>query len=132
MSDHYNISSSSESDDEEEKTRDFEKGAKLIIGTDVLPTKSVTHYQLVYDTFINWQEENKASSFDESVFICYFKDIKKKVNPATSWCVWSMLRSMLLVKHNIDITKYANLRAILKNRSKGHKPKKSLVFTNDQ
>ena len=45
---------------------------------DSLPMKSQDRYKLVYDTFIKWKNDNQASSFDELVLICYFKDCEKK------------------------------------------------------
>ena len=74
---------------------------------------------------------NKANSVDENVLICYFKDLQNKVNPATLWSIWSMLKKMINLKNNIDINKYMNFKSFLKNKYKGYKPKKSLVFTSE-
>lgn len=111
-----------------EMCRDFNQEATLVIEQDVLPKKSQDRYKLVYDTFMKWRNENRASSFDESVLICYFKDCQQKVCPATLWSIWSILKKMLNTKHSVDIACYLNLKSILKNNSKGYKPKKSLIF----
>ena len=84
-----NFSSEDSSDDEEiseealqeistKINRDFDQEARSVIEQDSLPKKSQDRYKLVYDTFIKWKNDNQASSFDESVLICYFKDCEKK------------------------------------------------------
>lgn len=126
------VSSSDESTDEEEIIRDFDKEAGVVINSEIIPSKSADRYNLVYDTFRNWQKENETNSFEENVLICYFKDLQKRVNPMTMWSVWSMLKKMLSIKHTVNINDYLNLKAILKNNSKGHRPKKSLTLTWEQ
>lgn len=124
--------SSEESTDEEEVIRDFEKEAQLVIETDTLPKKSLDRYNLVYQTFLKWKNENKANSFEESILICYFKDLQKKVGPATLWSVWSILKKMLQTRDNVDISNYLHLKSILKNNSKHYKPRKSLTLSWEQ
>lgn len=70
--------SSSDSSDEEETIRDFEIEAQTVINEKILPAKSVNRYNLVYETFMKWKNENKANSFEENILICYFKDLEKK------------------------------------------------------
>lgn len=126
-----NKSSSEDSTDEEQVIRDFEKEAQLVIEAESLPKKSVDRYYLVYKTFLKWKDENKANSFEESVLICYFSDLQKKVCPSTAWSVWSILKKMLNTKHNVDISKFYKLKGILQLNSKNYKPKKSLVLSWD-
>ena len=125
-------SSSEDSTDEEEVLRNFDEEAQLVINTETLPKKSLDRYNLVYETFIKWKTENKASSFEESILICYFKDLQKKVGPATLWSVYSILKKMLNTRHKVDMGNYFNLKSILKNNSKNYKPKKSLTLNWDQ
>lgn len=127
-----NSVSSDDSTDEEEVIRNFEEEAQKVIDTSSLPKKSEDRYNLVYETFMKWKTENKASSFEESILICYFKDMQKKVGPATLWSIWSILKKMINIRHNVNIGTYFNLKSILKNNSKGYKPKKSLTLTWDQ
>ena len=48
--------------------------------------------------------------------------------PATLWSIWSILKKILNIKHSVDIASYFNLKSILKNNSKGYKPKKITYF----
>lgn len=126
--------SSDESVDEEEVLRDFDEEAKLIINQDTLPKKSANRYNLVYDTYKKWQLEHKSSlsNSDENNLIVYFKDLSGKLKPSTLWSIWSMLKKTLNNQDNIDISKFQKLKALVKNNSKGHKPKKSMVFKWDE
>lgn len=125
---------SEESTDEEEVNRNFENEAELIVKTDSLPKKSAERYMLVYDTYQKWKQENKKalSPCDESNLIVYFKSLSAKLSPSTLWSVFSMLKSTLCARDNIDITKFQKLKGLIKNNSKGHKPKKSAVLTWDE
>ncbi|XP_024876593.1 uncharacterized protein LOC112457651 [Temnothorax curvispinosus] len=49
--------------------------------------------------------------------------------PTTLWSRYSMLRAVIEMKQNVDISKYKELRALLKKKTKGHRPKKAKVFT---
>ena len=42
-----------------------------------------------------------------------------------------MLRSTLIIRRDIDISKYAKLKGYLKRQSDGYLPKKSMVLTPD-
>lgn len=43
-----------------------------------------------------------------------------------------MLRTMINLKNKVDIPKYSNLIALLKNKNKGYKPKQAHVFTDEE
>ncbi|KAJ3659528.1 hypothetical protein Zmor_011212 [Zophobas morio] len=45
------------------------------------------------------------------------------------WSYYSQLKKMLSVKENIDISRFHQVSAFLKQHSVGHRPKKSKVFT---
>lgn len=122
--------STDETMDEEEVLRDFNAEAELIIRTETLPKKSADRYKLVYEAYKKWKMEHESSlsSSEEMNLIVYFKDLTKKLKPSTLWCIWSMLRKTLNTRDNIDLNKFQNLKSMIKNNSKGYKPKKSLVF----
>ena len=42
-----------------------------------------------------------------------------------------MLKSMFIMKHNFDISKYIKLTAFIKQENIGYKPKKSNIFTRE-
>lgn len=124
-------SSSKESGNEEEIFRNFDAEVESIIKSDTLPQKSVDRYILVFDTYIKWKTEHKnsLSNSEESKLIVYFKDLIKRLKPTTVWSIWSMLKTTFNSRENIDISKFQNLKSIVRKNSKGYKPKKSLIFS---
>lgn len=56
----------------------------------------------------------------------------KEYKPSTAWAQYSMIKAMLIVKENIDISKFHALRTILRKNASGFKSKKSELFTGDQ
>lgn len=126
--------STDESTDEEEMLRDFDTEAKLIIQSDTLPKKSADRYKLVYENYKNWQMDHRGSmsSSEETNLVVYFKDLSAKLKPSTLWSLWSMLKKTLYSRESLDITKFYNLKSLIKNNSKGYKPKKSAILKWDE
>lgn len=56
----------------------------------------------------------------------------EKYKSSTLWTHYSMLKSILNIKHNINIDTYTRLRALLRRQSEGYQPKKSEAFTEDE
>lgn len=125
-----------ESGDEDEVFRNFDEESDKIIQKDTLPEKSADRYLLNYYAYHNWKQKNlkSLSTSEEKKLIVYFKELKdiKKFKASTIWSVWSMLKTTMNSKDNIDITKFQNLKAIVKKNSKGYKPTKALAFTWEQ
>lgn len=67
-------------------------------------------------------------SFSETVFLAYFQHLAMTKQP-TLWSIYSMLKSTVNTKNNIQIEKYSKLIAYLKRLSEGHKSKKSKVLS---
>lgn len=128
------VISTDDSMDEEEVLRDFDAEAELIIQTETLPKKSADRYKLVYENYKKWQIEHQSSlsNSEETNLVVYFKDLTKKLKPSTLWCIWSMLKKTLNTRDNVDLTKFQNLKSLMKNNSKGYQPKKSPVFKWDE
>jgi len=95
----------------------------------LLPEKSRTKYETTYKKFMDWREQNGSGSFSENTIMAYFARISNDIKPSTLWSVYSMLRSTLSVKHNVDISEYHKLRIFLKRQSTGFKSKKSKTLT---
>lgn len=95
----------------------------------LLPAKSAKIYEKLYMEFINWKDQNKASSFSENVLIVYFDQLSTKWKSSTLWKQYSILKLMLSIRHNIDISLYPKLQALLKRKGEGYKPKKSKTFS---
>ncbi|XP_023310156.1 uncharacterized protein LOC108906291 [Anoplophora glabripennis] len=89
-------------------------------------------YENAYRQFKEWCETNKARKASENVLLAYFAERSKKVKPSTLWAVYSMLKSTLNVKENVDIKKFTKLVPYLKKLSVGHNPKKSKVLTREE
>lgn len=97
--------------------------------SNLLPTKSRERYETTYQKFMNWRLKNKLNSFSENVMLAYFQDLSSKMKPSSLWAFYSMLRSTINIKHNINIATYCKLIALLKRKSDGFKCKKSMVLT---
>lgn len=100
----------------------------------LLPTKSSIVYQAAYQKFIRWCDEKNVHNYSERALLEYFFELetKMKMKSSTMWSQYSMIRSLLNIKHGVDISKYLQLRAYLKKQNEGHVPKKSRGFTKEQ
>lgn len=112
---------------------DIEEAANIAC-TSLLPEKSKKRYEITYDVFRKWCDAKYVDIHtSEAVLLAYFLEKSKKyTSPASLWCEYSMLRSTISLNDNVDISKYAKLRAFLKNKNIGYRPKKSEVFTIEQ
>lgn len=97
----------------------------------LLPERSKKRYEVTYALFKKWCDAKKlVIHTTESVLLAYFLELSKKyTSPASLWCEYSMLRSTISLNDNVDISKYTKLKAFLKNKNTGYRPKKSEVFT---
>lgn len=99
----------------------------------LLPTKSRQRYEDAYNKFMQWRKKSQVkSSFSENVLLAYFGELSKKISPNTLWTQFSMLRSTLIVHQNVNISSYPKLKAFLKQKAHGYKPKKSKILTAEQ
>ena len=55
-----------------------------------------------------------------------------KYSPSTTWAHYSMIKSVIKIKENIDIQNYYSVIAILKRNSEGFRSKKAFTFTDAQ
>ena len=126
--------STDEEFDEEEIERNFDSEATLIVQKETLPKKLSERYLLVYETYKNWKNEHQKSlsNYEENNMIVYFTELKAKVKPNTLWSVFSMLKNTMSTRENIDLSKFSNLKKLLKNLNKDYIPKKSATLTWDQ
>ena len=95
----------------------------------LLPPKSVNKYNSTYAAFRQWQTHHNVTSLNENVLLVYFDHLADKFAPSTLWANYSMPKSTIQTKHNVDIGKYSNLTTFLKRKSNGLKSKKSPVFS---
>lgn len=64
--------------------------------------------------------------------LVYFKEMSVKWKPSTFWSLWSKLRTMISLRHQIIIGNFDLLKSFMKNYSKGYKPKKVSILSWDQ
>lgn len=94
-----------------------------------LPCKSQAIYWKCYEELLVWMKGKNTKSFDEKVLLAYFDELTAKVVPPTLWSKYSMLRTIINVQKNIDISKYALLRSFIKQQNVGYKCRKAKVFS---
>ncbi|KAJ8918799.1 hypothetical protein NQ315_011083 [Exocentrus adspersus] len=122
----------SDSDNEETGMPPEALEADKINSLNLVPEKSKKKYELAYKSFMNWRNENGASSFSENLLLTYFGKLAERYKSSSLWTTYSMLRSMLNIHHNENIEKYSKLRAFLKSKSEGYHAKKAKIFTPSQ
>lgn len=100
---------------------------------DLVPSKSRKVYETVFEDFEKWSKEKGATdNFSEKVLLAYFFEKSTNNKASTLWAKYSMLRTMLKLKKNIDISKYSKLLAFIKRKNENYKPKKSKILTMEQ
>ena len=97
-----------------------------------LPEKSRKLYNTTYENFLKWQQSKETVSFSEEVFLTYFNESAQLWKPPTLWSTYSKLKTMLSCKHNIDLSQYRQLIALLKEKSIGYSSQKAKMFTAEQ
>jgi hypothetical protein len=98
----------------------------------LLPEKSKSKYELAYSQFMKWKLQNKITIISENVMTAYMRQLSERIKPSTLWTTYSMLRTTLSIKENVDISKCCKLRSFLKLKSSWYKSKKSCVLSSNQ
>ncbi|KAK4882654.1 hypothetical protein RN001_005973 [Aquatica leii] len=84
----------------------------------LLPEKSKNMYEKEYEKFMAWCATKNVTIVTENVTIAFFETISKQYKSSTLWKIYSMLRSVLNIRQNIDISKFLA----------GYEPKKSHIL----
>ncbi|XP_063925239.1 uncharacterized protein LOC135139081 isoform X1 [Zophobas morio] len=95
----------------------------------VVPAKSKHSYEKEYTNFCEWRKRKHAKGVDERIILAYISERSKNAKSSSLWSYYSQLKKMLSVKENINISRFHQVSAFLKQQSVGHRPKKSKVFT---
>lgn len=106
--------------------------AAVKIKNNLLPEVSRRRYERCYQEFMKWRTAKNTTSFSENVLIAYFDDLSDKRKSSTLWTTHSMLKSTLSIKHDVDITSYLKLLAILRRKAVGYEGKQSKTFCPDE
>ncbi|XP_066585872.1 tyrosine recombinase XerC-like [Prorops nasuta] len=95
----------------------------------LLPAKSKERYNIAYNEFLKWQKLHNVTTISEKVMLIYFSELSEKWKASTLWSHFSMLKSTILINHNLDISKYNNVVIYLKRQSVNYECKKSNVLS---
>lgn len=110
---------------------EIEAAASLACSS-LLPEKSKRRYEAAYKCFKDWCHSKNTAQISETIMLAYFVDKSKVLKfPASLWCEYSMVKSVLFIEENIDISKFPKLKAFLKRKNDGYTPRKSNVFTRE-
>jgi hypothetical protein len=93
-----------------------------------LPQKSMKRNWQEYDIFMKWAEDNDVTIYNEYVLLAYFQAKFQNLKLSTLWSIYSMLKSTLNIKQNINIENYSKLIAFLKRTKDGYVAKKSRIL----
>lgn len=110
-----------------DSTSDIEIAPEAII-TSTISEKSKITYEVVYKRFVEWCHDNKFDNITEEIMLAYFLEKSEKQKASTLWSHYSMLRTTIFNKKQIDISKFTNVIPFLKSKSHGYVPKKSKVL----
>ncbi|KAJ8979176.1 hypothetical protein NQ317_018998 [Molorchus minor] len=80
----------------------------------------------------NGMRPNGINNISENVLTAYMKKLSCDIKPSALWTTYSMLKTMINIKNNIDISSYPKLCSFLKLKSTGYKTKKSKILTPEQ
>ena len=102
----------------------------------LIPSKSKKLYDVAYSSFKKWKIEKNipAFSFNENTLLAYFDYLSSQnLQSSTLWTKYSVLKLMINLDQNIDISKYEynKLKSFLKRKSENHTPKKARIFSNE-
>lgn len=120
--------SSEDSDVDVNCTPPHLKAEAELARNNLLPPKSKERYLNTYEKFMKWRDEKHTKSLSENVLLAYFSLLRQTMQPNSLWSVYSMLRTVILNKDNVNLKNYTNLTAWLKRQSTGYKGKKSKIF----
>lgn len=101
------------------------------VNSDLLPSKSRERYEQQYNHFLNWCKEKGVNSFREEVFLAYFSELSKVLKSNTLWSRYSMVKRLVKIKQNLDISKFHKLTSFLKKQNVGFRPQKAQIFTKE-
>ena len=102
------------------------------VALNLLPEKSRSKYEMQYELFSKWRDSKGTKKISENILLAYFAEKAKVMKSSTLWSIYSMLRSTISVKHDINISEYKKLLAYLKRQAVGHKPRKSNTLNFDE
>lgn len=120
------------SEDEENETSTPEELKEIANSLSLLPEKSKQIYEHKFNQFNSWCIEKKVTRISENVLLAYFSELSKNMSPSTVWSTYSMLKSTIKIKNDIDISRFKKVIAFLKKNAVGYVPKKSKILSKSE
>jgi hypothetical protein len=80
------------------------------VSLNLLPEKSKERYIIAYKKLLKLRKINKTKSLSENVFLKNINKLSIEVKPSTLWSIYSMLKNMKNMKHNINVDTYLKLQ----------------------
>ena len=104
------------------------------ISKNLLPEKSRERYEEEYSKFTDWCKVQSVElrKVSDEVLLVYLSEKSKIMKSSTLWSRFSMIKSCLKLKENVDISNFDKTLAFLKRQSVGYQPTKAKVFTADE
>lgn len=102
------------------------------VSAELLPRKSCERYENEYRLFCKWRQQKEVNTVSDDTLLVYLSEKAKSMKASTLWSRFSMLKSCLAVKENVNVSNLPKSIAFLKRQSVGYTPKKSKVLTADQ
>ncbi|KAK4884753.1 hypothetical protein RN001_001024 [Aquatica leii] len=75
------------------------------VRAEFLPKKSRNRYKKEYRLFYEWRKQKKFKSVIDNVFLDYLSKKAKLLKRSTLWSRFSMIKTCLSIKENVDISK---------------------------
>lgn len=98
----------------------------------LLPEKSRKRYEATYESFKKYCESRNLGTSEPELMTYFLERAEILKSPSSLWCEYSMLKTTLFINDNIDISLYPGLKAFLKKKNAGYRPKKSKIFTREE
>ena len=118
-----------DSEDDDNIPQNILETARLV-SLNLLPSKSRERYEKEYEVFKQWLKENHVKRITEDAVLVYFSKKAETLKASTLWSKYSMLRSCVNIKENVDI-KFPKVIAFLKRQASGFRSKKACTFTRE-
>lgn len=99
---------------------------------DLVPRKSKEQYVKAEQRFKQWLISKNTNKISETTLLAYFKEMLAVKAPTSMWSEYSLLKKMLRVNHDIDISQFTSISELLKQKSRTHTKKKAATFTRGQ
>jgi hypothetical protein len=84
---------------------------------------------MAYEKLLKLRKINKTKSLLENVFLTNFNKLSTEIKPSTLWYIYSMLKNIKKMKHNINVGTYLKLQVFFKEKIEWIKSKNSKVLT---